>query len=401
METQSHGSSVHVSRRLIERLASLALPEAWAYGGDELGLLERYLSCTFARVFEQGKISVASDGKGTFAALATGLVDGSFEDLYCVCEPDGHGVAQTCWETKAFCAMGRTRYGKRLARACGEDAPLRATYFEDEPMVKAGRRIEVDYSALAAQSNKLTHEARMEIDVADEALFGEALHVAVEVMQARLRYVPQCALPGWGPAIGLDGLVLCAPLSFSDPARVDAALVLESAYNEGRLDAPYCARKMLSVEEAWLATRVVRVPDGGMGWGVAKHAAIPAEVAMPAEQTWKPEDARARLTCKNAAVPPFVVRSGDTVGILRRRTAERARIVLPSLHGFEGVSQIQGRFEARREDVWEYVHEGSNWTLIRHTDGTDRVLRERGAREQLGYGDILVFSGSPSFVLGR
>ena len=108
-----------------------------------------------------------------------------------------------------------------------------------------------------------------------------------------------------------------------------------------------------------------------------------------------------RLTCEDGAVAAYVVRPGDTVGIVRRSGAGRPRIELPSRHGFEGVSQIQGRFQTNESGSWEFVHEGSNWTLVRHADGREAVLRQKGAAEAVEAGDAIVFSGSPAFVLGR
>ena len=111
--------------------------------------------------------------------------------------------------------------------------------------------------------------------------------------------------------------------------------------------------------------------------------------------------AMARLTCTDSRVPAFIVRAGDTIGLVRRQQVSSPRIMLPHRQGFEGVSQIQGQFDTREDESWVFVHQGSNWTLIQHADGHKKLLRERGASEGLVLGDSIVFSGSPTFVFGR
>lgn len=395
-----------VPHGLVERLARLAFPERWEYAGEELGLLERYVRHTFARAGEQGRVTYASDSAGEFAVLATGLFDASFDDVYCVCEPQecAKGAkGPTSWEAKVFCTVGRSRYGRRLARACGDGLPLPATYLDARHRARVDRTlpIEVRYEELAAQTAKIASEALGELGGGDPQLFDEALHVAIDIARARLRRLPMSAVPAWGPAVGMEGVIYCVPLSFADTTRIDAALALEPPSSEGGAMGSYVARVMLSLEETRLAARIVGVPGGGSGWVVASRKTHEAVPGQEEKRAWDATDARARLTCKDAVVPPFIVRSGTTVGVRRRAAEPLPSIVLPSIHGFEGVSQIHGRFEACAEDVWEYVHEGSNWTLVRHADGSKQVLRSKGGRERLGYGDTLVFSGSPSFVLGR
>ena len=392
---------------LLERLARLAPDALWS-AGDARGVaaLRRYLSRTIEQLRVQDKTVLAKDAQGEMLVFNTGLLDAAFEEVFGVCTPHSSDDEEGGWEMRDFCTAGRSRFGRRMARALRKGLPPRATYAscDADLVADAAREIEVDCAELVAQWQCIAPQALESLGIDGKpggdsaALLARALDVAIGVGRARLRHMPTCALPAWGPCVDLRGLVFCLPLSLTDSGLVDALLALEERTIDGRRC--YAGRKLLRAGDAYEAARVVREPDAGMGWACGLLEQHEMSNGRQASVGTSSAESRVRLTCRDGRVPAYVVRSGDTLGILRRHQGERPRIVLPSQRGFEGVSQIQGRFDVR-DGLWEFVHLGSNWTKVKHADRRVVVLRERGVREAVGFGDELVFSGSPAFVLGR
>ncbi len=361
--------------------------------------LESYLQYTHARLQEQKKVVYAHDREGDFAVWNTGLVDATFAPTYCFCEPAAAADSPSDWRAKAFCTWGRSRYGRRFARALGNALPARATYFSSklDMVARPPEHVETDYADLACQLRTDFPHVSRRLGVGEGVELEPLLRNAVSVSLARLRYMPTCAVPAWGAPIGIDDTFHCLPLSFGDYLRADAVGVLR----DHRL------HKLIAPSLALLCAWLVRMPDAGLGWVLESEAdaagdKLEAEAPEAHAMKSQPEpDPRARLTCTEAGMPAYVIHSGNLIGISRRSKGAKPDIALPARHGFEGVSQVQGKFEAQGDELWVFVHEGSNWTLVRHADGTETVLRTRGARERLCFGDRLVFSGSPSFVFGR
>lgn len=430
---------LEVTERQLQRLRALALEERWSWrDADGVDLLSKYLGYTFERLIAEKKLVRVKDRDGAFWAFNTGLVDATYADVYGACvpasgEPEDADVS-SAWKVRAFCVAGSSRYGRQLVRELGAELPSPASYVDDDGWQEGPLGdFDVDYDALCEQREKVSSQALDQVGATDADAFAGALRLAVEAAKARLRRFPRCALPAWGAPVGLDGLVWCVPLSLVDPRSVDAVLALQEApsMGEARDDgaAAFVGQTLLTIEEAYLAVRIVGPTDGGMGWAaraILASAAAPyvegeaekcadgqppreqqgqtaaATAQQPTSAQARPRDTqRARLTCSDRRVPTYLVRPGDTVGILRRKDVEPPHIVLPSRHGFQGVSQIQGRFMLEEDSRWEFVHEGSNWTMIGHSDGSEAVLRVRGAREYLQMGDRIVFSGSPAFTFGR
>ena len=442
---------LEVTERQLRRLQALALEERWSWrDADGVDLLGEYLEHTFDRLIAEQKLVRVTDRGGAFWAFNTGLVDAAFADVYGACVPASEepadGDIPSEWKVRAFCVAGSSRYGRQLVRELGTELPRPAAYIAGGAWQEGPHGdFDVDYEALCEQREKVSPHTLDQVGAADSEGFEAILRVAVETAKARLRRFPRCALPAWGAPVGLDGLVWCVPMSLVDPGSVDAVLALQEVPGRGDTQddsaARYAAQAMLGVEEAYLAIRIVGPTDGGMGWAARAILAnadaadekddaerdaddewpmgqqVPA-AALTADESFigadtastqqpvitqvPPREAqRARLTCSDRRVPTYLVRPGDTVGILRRKDVEPPHIVLPSRHGFQGVSQIQGRFVVAEDTRWEFVHEGSNWTMVCHGDGSEKVLCERGAREYLQMGDRIVFSGSPAFTLGR
>ena len=442
---------LEVAERQLRKLSALALEERWSWhDADGVDMLGQYLIHTFDRLVSERKLVRVKDGDGAFWAFNTGLVDTAYADVYGVCVPVAGESADanvfSAWKVRAFCVAGSSRYGRQLVRELGTELPSPASYLDDDSWAEGLRGdLDVDYDALCEQREKVSSQALAHVGATDTDEIVGTLRLAVEAAKARLRRFPRCALPAWGAPVGLDGLVWCVPLSLVDPGSVDAVLALQEAPGMGEAHddgtAVYVAQSLLTIEEAYLAVRIMGPVDGGMGWAaraILASAAVPdmegavekrGDGLLPGERQGQTamsmadgnsigadtataqqpmsvqvpprETQRARLTCSDRRVPTYLVRPGDTVGILRRKDVEPPHIVLPSRHGFQGVSQIQGRFVCAEDAGWGFVHEGSNWTMICHSDGSEAVLRVRGAREYLQMGDRIVFSGSPTCTFGR
>ncbi len=400
--------------RLLERLAALAPDVVWdSDGGHGIALLERYLSFTLAEALREGKVLRVQGPREDVYVLNTGLWDSSFSDVYCIAQ--ARERAHDEWEIKAFCTVGRSRYGRLLLSVDEAALPPRVSYAQRGATLTAnfGAPIELDVSAI--QKGLLLGEQKMVVeagsytnDALSESL-EDVVCKALETAIRRARRLPLSAPPAWGPVVGMRGIVFCLPIWLFENDFADAIAVLEPTGTNGADS--YRIRTLISKEDALLAMRIIRAVDGGLTWisrlndGVDPKGHDDNPVPESNEGGLKPSAeaqslARARLTCADSRVAPYIIRSGSTVGMARRKKGEQPDICLPSRQGFEAVSQIQGRFLAKGLD-WEFVHEGSNWTLVAHADGSEVVLRERDSRERLGYGDKIVFSGSPPFAFGR
>lgn len=407
----------HITRptpRQLGRLAALAPDVVWdTDGGRGVALLERYLSFMLAEALREGSVLRVQGLRECVYVLNTGLWDSSFADVYCIAQ--AREGAHDEWEIKTFCTVGRSRYGRLLSTVdeaalprCASCAQRGATLFAnfDAP-------IELDVPAiqkgLSISGQKTASEGGLHASNGLSEPLEEVVRRALETAIRRARRLPLSAPPAWGPVVGMQGIVFCLPLWLFEQDDADAIAVLEPKSTNGADS--YRIRTLISKEDALLAMRIIRAVDGGLAWmarlndgldpkGQDDNTAHNDNEGNSESHTDVRSLARARLTCADSRVAPFIIRSGNTVGMVRRKKGEQPDICLPSRQGFEAVSQIQGRFLERGLD-WEFVHEGSNWTLVVHADDREVVLRERGSREKLSYGDKIVFSGSPPFAFGR
>ncbi len=400
--------------RQLERLAALAPDVVWDAGHEYgIALLERYLSFTLAEALREGRVVRVQGPRESVYALNTGLWDSSFSDVYCMAQV--REAARDEWEIKAFCTVGRSRYGRLLSTVDEAALPSRASYAQRGAALVANldAPIELDVPAiqngLSLDGKNTVAEAGLRARDELSEPIEDAVRRALETAIRRARRLPLSVPPAWGPVVGMQGIVFCLPLWLFEQESADTIAVLEPTSANGTDS--YRIRTLISKEDALLAMRIIRPVDGGLAWIAGLNDGLDprgqnGSTAQKGNQGDSESSAsarslaRARLTCADSRVAPFIIRSGNTVGMARRKKGEQPDICLPSRQGFEAVSQIQGRFLAKGPS-WEFVHEGSNWTLVVHGDHREVVLRERGSREKLSYGDKIVFSGSPPFAFGR
>lgn len=438
---------------LYDELEEMALDEPWSFSGEGNELLKFYLNGTFLRLLDEGKVSYSSDSEGDMCVWCTGLVDAHYDDIYCFCTPNDRPGARQDWVVRSFCTAGSTHFGQRLRRAFGTEPPLRANYFGriSEIVYDGNLDLVVDYGhvmqrihriatpalrallsssqeamevisraePLGAQAKEATLKelnAIVEKDTALRRSLHDAIALASERARARTRYMYSSALPSWNPRGG-GSVAFCLPLCLVVEERVDTVLIASLASDAK--EPFYEGKTLFDIQMAYKNARVVQRTDGMTGW-VSSAFGTPADNGIissafaltPMSQTPALAKAprlgstpvssgltaspRPRLTPAVTELPTLMVCDGDTIGLLRRQVGDIPRIQLPAREGFEGVSQIQGKF-SREGDGWMYTHEGSNWTEIIKADGERVVLEERGASAELAYGDKLSFTGSPSY----
>ena len=453
-EYDSLESFAFVRWELYDELAEMALDEPWSFSGEGNELLKFYLNGTFLRLLDEGKVSYASDSEGRMCVWCTGLVDAHYEDIYCFCTPNDHPNARQDWVVRSFCTVGSTHFGQRMRRAFGTEPPLRANYFGNmsEIVYDGNLDLVVDYGHVMQRVHRiaipalrtLLSSSRVAMEVIDRAeslgaqareaalkelnaiveedtLLRRSLHDAIalasERARARARYMYSSALPSWNPRGG-GSVAFCLPLCLVVEERVDTVLIARLA--DGAKELFYEGKTLFDIQMAYKNARVVQRTDGMTGWvssafkatedqddsssafAPTSMAQTPALAKAPRLSSTPvssglPAFVRPRLTSEIEELPTLMVCDGDTIGLLRRQVGDIPRIQLPTCEGFEGVSQIQGRFSQQGE-CWLYTHEGSNWTQVIKTDGGQVVLEERGASAELAFGDKLSFTGSPSYT---
>lgn len=298
----------------LAELARMTLPEPWSFTSPEdTSLLRDYLNATFLHLQDEGKIVEGRDGEGKFVAFATGLVDRTFEDIYCVCVPNNGNADRIPWRVEGFCTMGSRHIGKRLREALGNRPPRRASYFSQVADIIYDGQLDLvpDYSHLMQRLNRVDsfalksllftsnealqviQEAESEKDpgkydtlmskipsivAQDEKLSAsvkEALRKACAAAQARARYMYSSALPAWNPQRHKGGkLYFCLPLCLVDDEHVDTVLVARKV----EASTPYYEGSTLyTLQMAYRDARSIQRVDGLMGWISAAFTPIDSE----------------------------------------------------------------------------------------------------------------------------
>lgn len=445
----------YIAPDVYQQLKALALPEPWSFVDKDNGyeILSWYLNGTFLHLLDEGKILYGADGEGKIAAFCTGLVNRSFEDIYCVCVPNTNGKAE--WRVDAFCPKGSRHAGKRLVRTFGNEMPKRATYYHNVTDVVYDGTLELvpDYDHLmhrlyrielsslrqlcfgSSEATEVIHRAEREKDPAkreqvlkdltDTVMNDENLHRTIwralsdacSLAQTRARYMFSSAIPAWNPQRGVGGKVFfCLPLSLVDVNRVDAVLVAArvEVQREGQVYAYYEGATLNSLQMAYKSARTLQRVDGMMGWiesafptlhraDEAGRAQERSAFSSSIAQEMTPAPVRpvveegaatriAQLIPSDPVMGKYAVRPGDTIGIHRRSESPQPKIELPSIETFHYVSQKHGTFNWSG-GAWSFTQHGTNGTEIFRADGSVQKLGP-GSTATLFSGDELSFAGS-------
>lgn len=229
-------------------LNNLAMPEKWEYSRTNnvrpLPILYNYLTHTFARIEEQGKILITE----THACFNTGLVTVNQEEIIMLFRK----TKMEKWAFSEFCKES----SNALARF--NSLPERATYF-------------TDYSELIYNPNI---ELRVNVDhiIDDEDNFsrfptaiqqlpkhqlvntfrGAIEHAKKRVKRNYLTAIPQYYRGKYAPDPQLQ---LLLPLCLTDPSQADLALAI---YKNGSY---YSGRTCLTLDMAINNARLITKPD--------------------------------------------------------------------------------------------------------------------------------------------
>lgn len=155
---------------LLPALAKEALPEKWGFREGGYEYLSNYVTQTFNRLWEEGKVLV--NRRGDFAALNTGLVTSSYEEIFLCFVPNRRPDCQA-WFYEGLCVPGSRGLGKRLV---DDFSPLPevASYFDDvrDLIYDAGARMYPDYEHILVDNVGRLPESflREELRDAPEAL---------------------------------------------------------------------------------------------------------------------------------------------------------------------------------------------------------------------------------------
>lgn len=110
---------------VLNKLAEMALPEDW---GNRNSILKSYLKHTFYKVWIDGELVEEGDD----AVFNTGLVDNSYDDIYCYLTKCNNpkNIYNRKWEIGFFACWGKGQDGKKLNRIFSR-TPSLAKYIKD------------------------------------------------------------------------------------------------------------------------------------------------------------------------------------------------------------------------------------------------------------------------------
>lgn len=288
--------------RTLGTLATMAAPERWNFPGEGVGgpsrygILREYLTVTFHRAVEQGRIVTATDS--SLAAFNTGLLTPFGEDVYAVFSPNAGDIP---WKLDGFATTGSGELGARLAATLPE-LPQPASYLErvEDVVCQPGHMLILDTEALLgekvgrlprafladqlADSPEASRLLREGVDAgsgrlgrgacrdlaraikADPSLYRRMARALQDATSLSLRLAQasfRMAAPAFDPATGTMRLLL--PLCLVDDGVADCAMSLElmpsGAYRGAAIlslpRAYACARVVSRDQSAWLSPEIV------------------------------------------------------------------------------------------------------------------------------------------------
>ena len=288
--------------RTLGTLATMAAPERWNFPGEGVGgpsrygILREYLTVTFHRAVEQGRIVTATDS--SLAAFNTGLLTPFGEDVYAVFSPNAGDIP---WKLDGFATTGSGELGARLAATLPE-LPQPASYLErvEDVVCQPGHMLILDTEALLGEkvgrlpraflaeqlagSPEASRLLRDAMDAGDGRLGRTACRELARAIKADLnlyRHMSRAlqdattlslrlaqasyrmAAPAFDPATSTMRLLL--PLCLVDDGVADCAMSLElmpsGAYRGAAIlslpRAYACARVVSRDQPAWLSPEIV------------------------------------------------------------------------------------------------------------------------------------------------
>jgi Domain of unknown function (DUF3825) len=230
----------------IEALAGMAELEDWEYKQSRSPhphpVLRNYITYTYRRVAEEKKINVTPDEE--YCCWNTGLITATQEPIFVVFSKNKLPDVSSYWHFWKFARKGERELNRFAA------LPEMAHYFEDPSVLVFDTRKELRVNVEHVVADNLE---RFPAEVQNLNSFGRQNLVkgAVDSAIQRVRRNYKTAIPQY-----YQGSVqLLLPLSLTDSARADLALVVE------RFSDFYRAATCLTLDMAYNNARQLARPD--------------------------------------------------------------------------------------------------------------------------------------------
>lgn len=230
----------------IAALAQLAEPEDWDYktapANHAHPILRNYLTYTYRRVAEEKKINITPDE--SYCCWNTGLITKSQEPIFMLLSKNMFPDVQTYWHFSKFARRGEWEMNKFSS------LPDIAHYFEDPSAlvldIRKELRVNIEHVVSENLSRFPTHLQNRSTFELQNLLKG-----AIDSAKERVRRNYKTAVPQY-----YQGSVqLLLPLTLTDPAKADLALVVE------RFSDFYRAATCLTLDMAYNNARQLARPD--------------------------------------------------------------------------------------------------------------------------------------------
>ncbi len=234
----------------LKLLKKMAMNENWEYtntvSSQPLPILYNYLVHTFARIQEEGKVSVI----GEFASFNTGLVTENQEEIFMLFKKN---IGKDKWYFKEFCKDSSNAMSKF------NPLPARATYFTDVSELFYDTRLELrinidhivedidNFNRFPADIQALSKHQLI------NTFKGAIDHAKKRIGRNYLTAVPQFYR---GQYVSTPHLQLLLPLCLREASKADLALAVYKT-----ADGTYSGRTCLTLDMAINNARLITKPD--------------------------------------------------------------------------------------------------------------------------------------------
>jgi hypothetical protein len=230
----------------IEALARLAEAEDWDYNDptstNPHPILRNYVTYTYSRVAEEKKISVTPDEEN--CCWNTGLITSRQEPIFALFSKNKLADNQPYWHFWKFTRKGEWELNRFAS------LPDMAHYFEDPSVLVFDTRKELRVNVEHIVADNIT---RFPTDQQNMNSFGlqNLVKGAVDSAVQRVKRNYKIAIPQYYQG----SIQLLLPLSLTDPAKADLALVVDK-YSDF-----YRAATCLTLDMAYNNARQLARPD--------------------------------------------------------------------------------------------------------------------------------------------
>lgn len=230
----------------IADLSAIAEPEDWDYKNTAQPhpqpVLRNYITYSYRRLAEEKKISITTDEE--YCCWNTGLITETQEPVYALFSKNKITTMQQYWHFWKFLRRGE----KDLNRF--SSLPDMAHYFEDPSVLVFDTRKEIRVNYEHVVSDNIE---RFPAELKKMNVFGlqNIVKGAVDSAIQRVRRNYKTAIPQYYQG----SIQLLLPLSLTDPARADLALVVD------RFADFYRAATCLTLDMAYNNARQLARPD--------------------------------------------------------------------------------------------------------------------------------------------